>query len=131
MEAIPYAKTSIHTMAIGTRAYMHERHDIIRYEPCKICPLCQGADETIDHMFFGCPISKAWHNVQTCLAMWQEMTTSNRMLRVFHRHIIGNGKPAKACQLAMSCMVFLIWQTWNQCQYKADIPNIERMFVKI
>lgn len=106
--------------------------DAISYEPNKICSLCKTGDESIDHLFFGFPVMKVlWKKVKAWLHMHQQMSPAKRMLHVFYRSFRGNGRLTKARYLAMSCMVFLIWQARNKCLYKGDSPNIDKLFCKI
>lgn len=106
--------------------------DRIPYEICKICPLCQDANETIDHTFFGCSVSKAlWSRTRAWLGMRHEMGTSKRVLKIFHWKYRGSNTFTKARHLVMSCMIHLLWQVRNRCQYEGESPNIERMFVNI
>lgn len=106
--------------------------DRIPYEANKTCPLCKHADETCAHTFFQCPISMAlWTKVKIWLGIRQEVSTSVRLLRLFRRTYRGNGRLTKARYLGVSCMIFLLWQARNRCQYEGDVPNIDRMFCKI
>lgn len=56
MEALPHAKAQIHAVAIYIGGRLHMK-DWLPYEPCKTLPLCQEADETLNHIFFRCLIS--------------------------------------------------------------------------
>lgn len=63
--------------------------------------------------------------------MYYPVGTSKWMLEIFRRKYRGNSSLTKARHLAMSCMIHLLWQVRNQCQYEGESPNIERLFVKI
>lgn len=91
--------------------------DRMSYEPCKTCALCQQADETCNHLFFQCPVNKnLWTKVKRWLGIWQEQTTAGRLFRVIRTAYRGNGCLVRARILAITYMIYLLWQARNRCQ---------------
>lgn len=130
VEALFYVQTSIYIMT--TRTGKDSDKGLNSIWSLQNLSICQGADETLDHTFFGCPVSKAlWGRTRAWLGIRQEMGTSKRMLKIFHGKYKGNSSLTKGHHLAMSCIIHLLWQARNRCQYEGESPNIKRMFVKI
>lgn len=115
--------------------FAHEQFlakDWLAYVQFKIFQLCQGADETFDHMFFQCLINIAlWDKVRAWLVIHQEMSMTKRMLRIFKWRLRGNSRLTKARFLATSCMIYLIWQTKIRCNFDGDLQIIDMMFIKV
>lgn len=85
-------------------------NDQIPYESCKTCALCQHADESSDHFFFHCLVSiELWNKVWRWLGIRHNHSSFNRLLHTILRSYHGNGRLVKACFLAITCMIYLLW----------------------
>lgn len=64
VEALPHTKELVHTLATPNDRIRTK--DKLSYKDCNTCPLCQQTDETSDHHFFNCAVSKPlWDKVRS------------------------------------------------------------------
>lgn len=106
--------------------------DKLSYEACKTCSFCQWMDETEDHLFFDCTITKPlWDKARSWLHISRTFNTTMGILDMFGQHYRGVACSTKPNIWMYLCTLYLIWQTRNRCQYKKGVPNIKRMFRKL
>ncbi|XP_042386550.1 uncharacterized protein LOC121978244 [Zingiber officinale] len=106
--------------------------DTIPYEPNKLCALCHQQDESNTHLFFDCEIVKPLlDKVKTWMDITFDITDMASYLDTFRQHYKGKGRQMKARHLALSSMIYLVWNARNMSRFENVVPCFEKIFHKV
>ena len=101
----------------------------ISVTPDDLCPLCGENSESINHLFFACRFSKkcldatmAWLGSNVNISSLSNLASKKWRVLVARRKII--------C-IALSCLVYNIWQCRNEAIWLAKVKSIETMLKNI
>ncbi|XP_057460090.1 uncharacterized protein LOC130750511 [Actinidia eriantha] len=79
------------------------------------CPLCNAADESIDHLFFQCNVGKqVWLQIKYWLGITRAMNTLKAAVKWIIKEARGTGVQAKAKQIGFACTVYYLWEARNE-----------------
>ncbi|XP_042401204.1 uncharacterized protein LOC121991262 [Zingiber officinale] len=113
----------------------HERlqtTDRLSYEENKICVLCHGQDESNDHVFFDCPVTRVlWNKVRSWLEINHDVNSVTELFHILGQHYKGASRKIKARYVEISSMIYVLWEIRNRCRYEGMTPDIIRMLKKI
>ena len=90
------------------------------------CPLCNAADESIDHLFFQCNVGKyVWLQIKQWLGISRAMSTLKAVVKWITKEARGTGIQAKAKKIGLACSVYCIWKARNEMIFEGKIkqPN--------
>ncbi|XP_074590006.1 uncharacterized protein LOC141845903 [Curcuma longa] len=105
--------------------------DRMPYDPMKECVLCHSGEESNAHIFFRCSFTRQlWDKVRHWLRIRLQIYTVPRLFRAFRHELRGKGRIRKARDLAISCMIFLVWQARNRARFEGRESSVERLFLK-
>lgn len=94
--------------------------------------LCNGADESVGHLFFAYPISKGiWDGIREWLGMKKTMGSATTVLKAYRNVYRGNSRLAKMRCTALAACVYHVWNARNRALLENEAPNIEDIHKKI
>ncbi|VFQ83653.1 unnamed protein product [Cuscuta campestris] len=96
------------------------------------CTLCGDTLEDIDHLFFGCVISKqVWEAIKQWLRIDGHLSTLDRAVRWMKTFRRGDAVLKKARRIGLACTVFQIWKQRNATLFDQEPIHVEGMIFKI
>ncbi|VFQ88308.1 unnamed protein product [Cuscuta campestris] len=88
------------------------------------CSLCNEGEETIDHLFFECTISKAiWKNIRDWLHISPALSTIERSMKWVCRRHGQHGDVGKLWKLATLSTIHHIWKLRNSVYFDNQAVN--------
>ncbi|XP_058725538.1 uncharacterized protein LOC131596817 [Vicia villosa] len=98
----------------------------------RICSLCEEQEETIDHLFFACSITKGiWSTVLQWLNIHHTPQDWTHELAWITGYAKGKGWRAMLMKMAIAETIYCIWQHQNNICFdnSVDNKNIERKII--
>ncbi|XP_050233424.1 uncharacterized protein LOC126681910 [Mercurialis annua] len=96
------------------------------------CVLCNGAVETVKHLFFDCPFScDVWKRVLLACRINRGPLRLCREVSWFTRNRCGRNIRHRLSRIAFCSSVYCIWQERNRIIFKDITPSQEDVFSKI
>ena len=96
------------------------------------CDLCKGSLETMDHLFFECPVSRiVWQKlIKLCLVQrapfpWQQE------LQWVCSHWKSNSFPDQVRRLALAVTVYYLWKARNQSIFLKMLLDLYIIFWRL
>ncbi|XP_019242188.1 PREDICTED: uncharacterized protein LOC109222269 [Nicotiana attenuata] len=90
------------------------------------CPLCNEAEETIDHLLFKCRIAGG---IWSKLLQWQGITRTpmewKREIQWAEGKATGNNAHAQVYRLTLACAVYYIWNERNRRVFQEQQKIVE------
>lgn len=106
--------------------------DRMVYESVMTCVLCQSVEESNAHLFFECPTTHMlWNKVMMWLGISLDCRTAGELLQLLGRRCAGGRSRSKARHLALSSMVYVLWEAHNRRKFEGLSPDVDRMLRKI
>ena len=94
-----------------------------------ICPLCQIADESHDHLFFSCDWSSSlWRKAKHWLKIHNSMLSLSRATRVLQNN--KKGLQPRMRRVSLAVLVYLIWEERNKRIFTNTGKPVEAIFRK-
>ncbi|KAH0651280.1 hypothetical protein KY285_031401 [Solanum tuberosum] len=98
------------------------------------CKLCEGADETLGHLFFHCPVAAdIWGQLLKCQGIirpsWDWPTERVWM----ERHCGANGAHSIIYRMTLAGCIYQVWQERNQVIFqgkKRTLSTIVRLIIQ-
>jgi len=80
----------------------------------EVCPLCRSDGESVQHLFFNCPVAG---NIWRYLLQWQGITRSNQgwmeEVQWAQQHCKGRSKGASVYKMVLAAAVYQVWKERN------------------
>ncbi|XP_075479277.1 uncharacterized protein LOC142520163 [Primulina tabacum] len=106
--------------------------DRLGYLDDRTCVLCHDEYESVNHLFFQCPISRAiWDAIRSWLRMLKLMGSPNVVLAAFRSAYRGNSAFNKMRCVALAATVYQIWNIRKRRIFDNDEAYIEGVKMKI
>ncbi|XP_073310966.1 uncharacterized protein [Primulina huaijiensis] len=106
--------------------------DILEYLEDKSCALCNVPDETINHLFFACPITRViWSSIRSWLHMRKIMGSPSSILAAFRGIYRGSSTINKMKCVALAATVYHTWNIRNKKVFENQLSNINAAVMKI
>ncbi|XP_073041834.1 uncharacterized protein [Primulina eburnea] len=106
--------------------------DRLGYLDDRSCVLCNFAVESVNHLFFDCPISQAiWNSIRSWLGMRKLMRSLSAVLAAFRSVYRGTSALNKMRCVALGATVYQIWNIRNRTIFEHEQLDMDRTIMKI
>lgn len=96
------------------------------------CGLCGGKEETIRHLYFECPFSRAlWTELRRWCGLRREMTTLAASAKWIKKESRGTTWISRRRRLVFVCTVYYIWITRNRLYFEGLAPHMDDIVATI
>lgn len=96
------------------------------------CLLCTGEAETIEHLYFKCPVSA---ELSRAIADWLQIRPFPSSYSTWMRWLshVASQKTVKAKLVvaAVNALVYHIWKLRNDCLHKMQRPDVQSLLFRI
>lgn len=112
------------------RLLTRERLDFLHID--QTCGFCGLEIETVRHLFFTCPMSRAiWQPVRAWTRMRREMNTLEAAVKWLRKEARGTTVPARVRRLSFACTVYYIWLSRNRMFFDGLQPSPKEIVHRI
>ncbi|XP_060182493.1 uncharacterized protein LOC132612187 [Lycium barbarum] len=85
-----------------------------------VCPLCDGNDESINHLFFECAyVAGVWNKLLVWQGIHRQAMTWNHELTWACSHIKGRRPGEEIYKMELAGCVYQVWHERNQCIFQS------------
>ncbi|XP_075494897.1 uncharacterized protein LOC142532499 [Primulina tabacum] len=104
----------------------------LKYLDDKSCVLCNGAEESVHHLYFICPIARSiWNGIRDWLGLRKIMDSPTTVLNAFQGVYRGNSTLNMMRCAVLSATVYHVWNIKNGVMFDNAKPNVEEIIKAI
>lgn len=117
-------------LGLRGRLLTRDRLDFLHID--QTCGFCGLEIETVRHLFFTCPMSRAiWQPVRAWTRMRREMNTLEAAVKWLRKEARGTTVPARVRRLSFACTVYYIWLSRNRMFFDGLQPSPKKIVHRI
>ena len=109
---------------LGLKERLLTRDKLIDQIEDTSCSLCNSPVESLNHLFFQCPVAnQVWAEIKSWLGFSRALTTLKAAAKWIIKEARGTGVQAVAKKVGFACTVYYIWATRNARMFEGKIVH--------